>query len=315
MKHTVFFMLCAVSMASFAQSPLDQIKGMAKDSAKVQVTLKEKKNEAKKGQPPMKTDRYLFKTPGNSVGVNYTYFLNQPPDFNGKFPAVTGSNGIGLDGKSFINWYYGGMIHIYLNNTFDVLTTKPAKVTTVGGKNGNIEFVWDFKKNSKVTMQLVIPPEGNRVYARISFDVPPEDMKVNSIKITLVSYPGGFGPAYKLPSHRAFLLSDGNTGEIKPGEKQVLRGIIPNEDPWMFTYDKLQKKGSLGLLLEKNAQSKYEYALGSYGTSYTLTYPGATKTVNLGFYAFETINDSAMQNFKKRIGSDRTEMTAIKYGE
>lgn len=315
LKHLAAVSIAAITAVSFAQNPLDQIKGLAQESSKVKLDFKQNKRVLKANQPPYCTDNYTFVTPSNKLTVYYHYFMNQPPEFTGKHPALLHSQGgIGLSGKSFAFWYYGGMIRIYVNN-IDIMQQKIAKVSTKCGKNGNIEFVWNWGKASKFTLQLIVPSEGNRVYARLIPEISPLDKKVNHIKIRLTGYPGGFGPAYKQPSHRYVKLSDGKEEILDAGKIMKKQITLPGDVKWAFLADKLQKKGAIGFVLEKIAGGNHNLNLSSYGSSFLLNYQGCPKAVNFALYAFETTNEVSFNTFKNRASSDYQEMLSIKYGE
>ena len=111
----------------------------------------------------------------------------------------------------------------------------------------------------------------------------------------LTGYPGGFGPAYGLPSHRC-VQTAGASAQVPRdyAAKEFPKVPFPTEDAWAFTSDRIENRGSLGLVALPEEKPAGEIRASNYGVATVLTYPPDTRRVRLGFYAFEVTNDAAL---------------------
>ncbi len=288
----------------FAEEDLEALKKLMGDIISVQVEQKTTSAEAKNNIPPMQTDVWDFKTGARTLTVGYSRFLNQPPHFTGNYPSLTtGDMGVGFDGGSFHYWYRGNVIRVRINGA-DIMAAKPAKIAEANeGKEGRLRMIWEMEKNGELVLNFIIPESGQAIYSRI--DIVPGNLSIKDIELRLTCYPGGFAPAHRLPSHRWIVTSDGEW-DIPHGytgtnpEVAIDKGI-----DWIFYADKLQSKGSLGLLLNAEEGFRGRVRIGSYAQSTEITYPQETRHIRLAFFAFETENHVSMKAFKAAIESER----------
>ena len=136
-------------------------------------------------------------------------------------------------------------------------------------------------------------------------DIPP----VTSFQVRLTCYPGGFGPAHGQPSHRWVLMAKGEAGVPKDFVQTADNPFpvlpLPADESWVFYTDKLQSRGSLGLVLLPEERAAGEIRLSSYGVSTVLTCPPNARTVHLGFLAFDTANAAAQQAFVASVAQEQ----------
>lgn len=294
----------------FAEEDLEALKKLMGDIISVQVEQKTTSAEAKNNIPPMQTDVWDFKTGARTLTVGYSRFLNQPPHFTGNYPSLTtGDMGVGFDGGSFHYWYRGNVIRVRINGA-DIMAAKPAKLTGAEeGEEGRLRMVWELEEGGELALNFTVPESGQAIYSRI--EIVPGDLFIRDIEIRLTCYPGGFAPAHRLPSHRWVVTSNGEW-DIPHGyagtnpEVPIEKGM-----DWIFYADKLQSKGSLGLLVNVEEGPYGKVRMSSYGQITELVYPRETRHIHLAFYAFETENPVSMQSFKTSLEAERKKLKNI----
>jgi hypothetical protein len=281
-----------------AQDDLEALRQLMGPLIGVTVETKTTRTEAKDGAPPQQSDQWRFTTGAVTRSVVYSRFLNQPPDFTGAYPSLANEDmGVGLDGGPFGNWYRGNAIRVLVNGE-DVLRARPAKsAEAAAGDPGRLRLVWELADGGELRLDFAVPDGGAGIHARI--EMTPVTLAIAAIQVRLTCYPGGFGPAYGQPSHRWSATARAEA-EVPRDSAKAADSVFPvlpfaAGEGWVFYADKLQDSGSLGLVLLPEEQAAGEVRLSSYGVSTLLTYPATTRTVHLGFLAFDTANTAAKQ--------------------
>jgi len=131
----------------------------------------------------------------------------------------------------------------------------------------------------------------------------------------LTCYPGGFGPAHGHPSHRWVLTAEGEAGVPKDFVQTADNPFpvlpLPAGQGWVFYADKLQSRGSLGLILLPEERAAGEVRLSSYGVSTVLTCPPNARKLHLGFLAFDTANAAAQQAFVASVAREQRVLRTV----
>ena len=201
-----------------------------------------------------------------------------------------------------------------LINGVDILAQKPAtRLKTEEGVNGHLRMVWELDKGGELVLHFAVPEDGYAIYARI--EIVPGKLSVNSIQLRLGCYPGGYGPAYKLPSHRWVATAKGERDvpqDFKVGAKNPYPEVpLEKGDDWIFYADKLQGDGSLGLLVRKEESPSGKVRMSNYGQATELNYPADTRQIHLAFYAFGTENLPSRQWFMSSLDRERAILAGI----
>ncbi len=291
--------------------PMAAIESSAKEAARIQYGNKVSIIEGSKKVPTRRRDSYAFKSTAGEQFIYYSRYLNQPPQFTEKHPSLGPEMGVGFGGRSFNNWYGNDCIRVTVNN-FDIMQATPAVVSHREDEAGHLTMVWDMKNGRSLTLDFYVFPENDRIYVRGTLKLP--GMAVENVQVRLRCYPGGFGPAFNIPSNCYFISDYNVSGEaFAKTEKKTLTVDLNPKAKWIFLADRLQKKGSVALLFAPNEEGKFTLRHSYYGSTLTLNYPGDVRTFHLAFYAYEIENDSAFAKFKARINKDFEEMHKIKY--
>jgi len=289
----------------FSDDDLEALKKLMGEIISVTVEHKTTTAEAKDNIPPSQRDTWDFKTGAKTLTISYSRFLNQPPDFTGNYPSLANSDmGVGFDGGSFGNWYRGNAIRVLVNGS-DVMATKPARLAEAkGNDNGYLRIVWELDNGGELALNFTVAEGGEAIYSRI--DVVPGDLSISDLTISLTCYPGGFGPAYKLPSHRWVVTSSGEWDIPQDYKGTFPQAPVEKGEDWIFYADKLQSRGSLGLLFDKAEVESGKVYMSSYGQSTQLKYPPGTRHIHLAFYAFEMENQTSLQSFRSSLEIERS---------
>jgi len=249
------------------------------------VTMTPKKDNV----PPCRDDRWTF---GGSEGVviHYNRYLNRPPDYQGQYASLaSGDMGIGFDGWAFANWYRGSVIRVLINGA-DVIAAKPAsQIKIQEGDYGRLRLAWE-DEDGKLVLNFTVPDDGHAIYACI--EIIPTKLSIQSIELQLGCFPGGYEPAYNLPSERWVAMASGQwrvPKGFKPSENNPFpKASLAKGDEWIFYADALKDEGSLGLLLLREESPSGTIQLTNYGQRTELKYPANTRQIHLAFYAFDT---------------------------
>lgn len=307
MKHFIAAMAAfALPGALFASDPMAEIMAVTKTS----VTVKEKQIDSKSKNPKLPPSRrsvFTFKTASGERQICYNRWLNKPPHYNGRHTSLNWERGIGFGGGKFGHWYGNNTIRVYINNT-DVMARTPAAVKFSDGDQGKLTLTWDLGAKRTLALDFRVMPENNRIYCQIRMDLP--GMNVKNVRVNLRGYPGGFGPAYKQPSDRYGIGDKNVKGDMVKG-KSIWYKLAP-EGKWAFLGDKVPKTGAVAAFFDPvTAQGKAQMRISYYECSLSLTYPGTTRKIDLGFYAFPQQNDPALSFFRSRVEKDMKEMKSL----
>jgi hypothetical protein len=280
----------------------------------IKVETKTTLTEPKSGAPPQRSDRWTFSAGGAGLTVSYGRFLNQPPHFTGSYPSLANEDmGVGFDGGPFHYWYAGNAIRVLVNGE-DVMRARPAKFTKAAqGDPGRLRLVWDLAGGGELRLNFAVPDGGAAAYARI--ELAPAATPVTSFQVRLTCYPGGFGPAQGQPSHRWVLTAKGEAAVPRDFVQTAGNPFpvlpLPAGQGWVFYADKLQSRGSLGLILLPEERAAGEVRLSSYAVSTVLTCLPNTRTVHLGFMAFDTANAAAQRAFVASVAQEQRALRIV----
>ncbi len=313
MRVLMMLLLLGLAAMCACADGLDALKATMSD-INVKIEKKATLTEGDGKTPSRKGETWTFTAGAVNPQIIYTRYLNLPPSFTGNYPSLpTHDSGIKLGGGPYDYWY---CLRVLVNG-HDIMAAAPAtRIESKEGPSGYLRFIWEFNENRKLALNFLVPDDGHAIFLRVDLALP--GMAVESVKITLDTYPGGFGPAYKLPSHRYVVTSLGATAEVPVGFEPTEANPFPKlsiapAEGWVFYGDKHENKGSLGLLLPPDAIETGEIRLSSYAVMSTLQYPLEARKMHLGFYAFPQTNDAAEAVLKERIDADRGLMLNTPY--
>lgn len=267
-------------------------------------------------KPPLRSDSWTFIVGGVNPTVRYGRYLNRPPEFTESHPSLTsGDMGVGLDGGPFGYWYRGSAIRVILDGQ-DVFAARPADLCeALEDEYGHLRLAWELGEGRRVTLHFTVPEDGRAVFARL--DVEPGVQPVGRTEVRLMCYPGGFGPAHGLPSHRYVKTAQ--------AEEQVPRDFrhspehpfpmapLTGEDDWVFYGDRLSSGGSLGLLLNREDRPAGRVNLSDYGVATTLEYPADMRRIHLAFFAYSLENEPAERAFLAGLEQERAALRTIPF--
>ena len=293
---------------------LDALKQLMGDFT-VKIEHKTEMTEGKEKVPPRQNDRWIFGGP-NGIIIRYSRYLNQPPYFTGQHPSLANHDmGVGFDNGFFGNWYRGNAIRVLINGA-DIFAQKPAKqLEAREGTNGCLRLVWELEKKGELILNILIPDDGRAIYVRL--DIIPSELSIETVQVKSGCYPGGFGPGHKLPSHRWIVTANGEWGvprDFKPSpENPYPETPFGKGEEWIFYADKLQSKGSLALLVDRDEKPSGKVRMSNYGQSTELNYPADTRQIHLAFYAFETENGYALKTFMSSLERERAVLKSLPF--
>lgn len=312
MKHKAIILSGLFAFVLFAdEDPMAAIESSVKEAAKIQYKNTRRIVEGSAKVPMKRRDSYSFKSTAGEQFIYYNRYMNQPPQFTGKHPSLGPEMGVGFGERSFSNWYGNDCIRVMIDKT-DIMQLSPAKVTHREDEAGHLTMVWDMKNGRSLTLDFYVFPENDRIYVRGTLKLP--GLPVENVQVRLRCFPGGFGPAYNIPSNRYFKADCNVSGEaFARAEKKTLKMKLDPNGKWIFLADRLQKKGSVALLFDPNEEGNFMLSHSYYGSTIELNYPGDVRTFHLALYAHEIQNDPAFAKFMARIEKDFKEMHEIKY--
>jgi len=315
MLSTVSVLAGALASAEVQAGDLDAVKALIGE-IKVRIEHKEELTAAKDNHPPRKSESWTFQAGGVNPTVRYGRYLNRPPEFTGSYPSLTsGDMGIGLDGGPFHYWYAGNAIRVLLDGR-DIFAEQPAnRIETRERVNGHLRLIWELEEKWCIALNFTVPRDGRAVFARI--DVEAGEAAIGRIEVKLTAYPGGFGPAYSLPSHR-YVKTAVAAANVSPDFKVTAENPLPvvpfpEGEEWVFYGDKLCSSGSLALLVNRAEKPAGQVHLSSYGVATSLVYPAGTRQIHLGFFAYSIENEWAANAFLAELEAERTALTTIPF--
>ena len=295
---------------------LDTIRALIGE-VKVKIEHKEELTTSEDGaKPPCKSESWTFRAGGVSRTVRYGRYLNRPPDFAGTYPSLANHDmGIGLDGGLFGYWYRGNAIRVLLDGE-DVLARRPAdRVEAQEGANGHVRFAWEMENGRRLTLSFTVPKDGRAVFARV--DIEPGSSPLKGTELKLTCYPGGFGPAYKQPSHRYVKTARASADvprDFARSEDSPFPVVpLPAGEEWVFYGDKLQSRGSVALLVSREEAPEGQVRLSNYGVSTSLVYPATARRVHLAFFAYSIENGPAEKAFLAGLARERAALATMPF--
>ena len=295
---------------------LDAIRALIGD-LRVRIEHDEKLDEAADTtKPPRRSESWTFRAGGVNPTLRYSRFLNRPPEFEGTYPSLANHDmGIGLDGGPFRYWYSGNAIRVLLDGR-DIFAERPAtRIETQESDAGHLRLAWELGKARRIVLSFTVPPDGRAVFARV--DIEPGASPAERVEVKLNCYPGGYGPAYKLPSHR-YVKTARAAGEVPrdfvhtPGRGFPVVPFATGED-WVFYGDRLASSGSLGLLVNRGEIPSGQIRLSSYCVVTSLLYPADTRHIHLAFFAYSIENGPAEAALLAGLDKERAALTTIPF--
>jgi hypothetical protein len=293
----------AASLLSAQESDLEMVRQRMGDAFDVKIEHEEKVEPGTDDKPPLKRESWAFRAGVVRPMVRYSRYLNGPPDFAGNYPSLANSDmGLGFDGGAWGNWYRGNALRVLVNGQ-DLFAAQPAaEVEWQEGDNGRLRLIWELEEGRSLTLNLIVPEDGHAIYAHLEIANP---ARVDSLQVQLMAYPGGYGPAYQLPSHR-WVSTARQEAEVPKdyADKEFPKVSFTAGDAWILYADKLVDDGSLGLLVRPEEGPSGEIRLSSYGVQTLLNYPPETRHIHLGFYAYNVVNAAARRLFVDSVNAE-----------
>ena len=305
-----WFSLVSAGGSSAETLPLEKVKQAMGDMA-MRIEHKEKfSKSAESNQPPFKGEQWIFECGVAKRQINYSRYVNSSPQ--DRSPSLINSDmGIGLDLDAFRNWYRGNMIRVTIGGK-DVMAQKTAaKIESKSDRQGYLRFTWDLEKGNRLTLSFVVSEDGHVVYALVDVSGPSAaGLATNSLAIHLTGYPGGYGTAYKSPSHRTVQTAKGQ-GEVPDDYMSKEYPVVPITpgEYWVFYADKLMRTGALGLVFVPSERLEGKVHMSNYGVGTTLQYPAGATSCALAFFAYDVETEAAFRDFSRAV--DR-ELAALK---
>ena len=314
---SMVLVLVSVLVSAGAQaSDLDAVKTLI-GKIRVQIEHQGKLDKAADAtKPPRKSESWEFKAGGTNPTVRYVRYLNLPPDFTGTYHSLANHDmGIGLDGGSFRYWYSGNAIRVLLDGKDIFAERRATRIETQESANGHVRLVWELENNRRIVLTFTVPKDGRAVFARV--DIDPGTSPTKRIELKLNCYPGGYGPAYKQPSHR-YVKTAKASGEVpRDFERTPAKGfpVVPFSagEEWILYGDKLASSGSLGLLVNRAENPSGQVSLSSYGVVTSLVYPQDAHHIHLAFFAYSLENEPAQKAFLAELDKERTALITIPF--
>jgi hypothetical protein len=316
-RYTIALLSLLIALMPLGATRADDLDTIRALIGEPRVKIEHRKDlvpSADAAKPPRQRDSWTFVAGGVNPTVCYSRYLNRPPDFTGTHLSLVGPDmGVGFDGGPFAHWYRGNAIRVLLDGR-DLLAAAPAsRMEMREATDGHLRLIWEGERARRLTLSFIVPRDGRAVFARL--EVEPGETPVERLEVRLTAYPGGFGPAYNLPSHRYARTAQG-LAEVPPDFRQSgdhpfpVLPLAPGGD-WIFYGDRLCTSGSLALLLNADEQPSGEVKLSNYGVSTSLEYPAHTRRIHLAFFAYSLENTPAEQAFASELGQERAGLKSI----
>jgi len=313
---TTIAVMASISITGLARAQAPDLEALRRargDEPDVRVEHEETTTLAADGKPPLKSEAWTFRTGLLSPMVRYSRYLNRPSDFAGSYPSLPNSDtGLGFDGYAWGNWYRGNAIRVLVNGR-DVLAAQPATaVEWREGESGFLRLVWEFGEGTSLSLSVLVRPDGDGIYLRA--ELSPPGVPVDALQVQLTGYPGGYGPAYGLPSHR-FVVTAQQEGDVPADYTGKAFPKLPFTagESWAYYADRLADTGSLGLVVLPAEKPSGEVRLSSYGIQTVLCYPPGTRDVHLGLHAYTIVNSSARQLFSEAVPADLEALRTLSF--
>lgn len=312
-------LLWILSLTAFAYMPVQAVSDF--DAVKklmpgplVKVESKINVEPASQGKPPFQADNWVFNCSGIQPEIHYNRYLNQKPDFDGTHPSLSPSDmGVGFGGGAFSHWYYNGAIRVLIDGV-DVMAAKRADIIEQrSGNRGDLRLVWNLEDGGRLALYFIVPCDGRAIYAAVEPFLP--NRPLAKVQVTLVCYPGGFGPTYGIPSIRSASTKNSRVlvpREFKASETNLFPtlSLSPNDD-YIFFADDYEGNGSLFLAFPQTDWAGGKVAVSNYGQATTLEMRSGTKLARLAFYASGMQNAPAREYFMHILSQEQKTISNI----
>ena len=109
---------------------------------------------------------------------------------------------------------------------------------------------------------------------------------------------------------------DTRTDSIRPFGMTIFNGTVlpfPEGGEWVFYGDRLQSRGSLGLLVNPRERPRGQVQLSNYGVVTLLGYPGDTRHLHLAFFAYSIENEPAERAFLAGLDREQIALRTIPF--
>ena len=297
-------MIAALAAVVLSAAPVDAptqwvVEGVHIAAPKLVVRRKtDTKPPKKPGQPTWASDQFQVMTDYGPFKLQYTRYLNRAPQFTGRHAACTNSDsGLGIEGLGS-NWYRGNTIRVLLEGR-DIVGAYAADAVDVREGFGvtRLRFAW---KLPKADVAIHVAVVNRRAEAFVEVTVHPH-ATLKSVGVNLLCYPGGYGPAYGIPSRRVARTAQTQVS-VATGQKSRTFTLGPG-CPWVWYADHecqdrgLHSGGSVALVLLPKDRAAGEVHVSNYGVSTRLRYPGTQSRVRLGLTAYPGPNPRAWGEF------------------
>ena len=256
--------------------------------------------------PDKQSSTYIFDTSWGPFKLGYSRYLNNPAQYSGRHGASVNSDmGLGISGYQW-NWYQGNTLRVKVDGK-DIIAQQDA-ATILWHSDGTIGWWCGLWKHEKMSMWVRIVVIDTVAAALVEVEI---DGIAESIEVILTCYPGGFGPAYGIPSMRSVEV-DQQTIQVSTGQParqlQMPKGAsaVFYSDRW-FEDRGIYSKGACGLCFQGEALSNATINVSSYGVTTHLFLPKGTRAVRFALTGYDVPNKLAREQFHE----STSEMTRL----
>ena len=218
-------------------------------------------------RPERKNSEYTFDTSWGPFKVLYSRYLNNSEQWKGKHAACINSDmGLGIPGYEW-NWYRGNTLRVKIDGK-DIIAEQDANEISWqdGGKIGRWCGLWKTDKKAEVFVRIAVVDGVDAALVEVEVKGGSTD---DSIELALTCYPGGFGPAYGIPSLRSVEVK-GQTVEVGAGQDARVLQILADASE-VFYCDRFYEKsgvysnGACGLYFLTKMIASGSVTVSSYG--------------------------------------------------
>ena len=293
-------LLGVVIAAAAADGPTEWVvEGVRIPRPKLVVQRETKKTPPEKpGKPAYASDLFKVMTDFGPFEILYSRYLNRPPEFTGRHPSCTVHDmGLGIPGFK-TQWYRGNTVRVLIDGQ-DVVRSHAADAIEVREGIGvaRLRFLWKLPKADVAVHVAVL---NGRSEGLVEVAITPHG-PIKSVGVNLLCYPGGFGPAYGIPSRRRVRTAVDDASVASGEESRKL--ALPPRCEWVWYCDReeedrgLYNTNSVALVLLPEDKARGEITVSSYGVPTQLVYAGTQSRVRLGLAAYPGPNRRARQVF------------------
>lgn len=197
-------------------------------------------------------------------------------------------------------WYGWGFINLFLNG--NSIYDFPAKVITAesGPEKGVVAIQWDTAE-ALVTMEFSCVENGDNIFLEIKLE---PKKPLTSIKSNLLCYPGDYESAN--PQNRERWIATAKR-ELRYRAEKV--ALSPEEEPWVFYYDKKIDPGTTGkkhhascaLLYAPKEPQSATVIVSAYSVETIFNYPSQTTAIHYVLWKFPGQANAKALEFMKNL--------------